>query len=229
MLKIKEFYAVTALISALALAACGEPAGRDAQQDQTGLAPDAPGMDIGPAAPPAPGVAEAPPAVSPRMSGPAEDYGEPAARADLEFANQASGAASAWLFEAPEGVRVYVRARGMTPGTYAIHVHETGDCSAPDFTSAGDHLGEYAGQVLPDRPEDFDAGALPDIVIGEDGSGTLDAVLDALTMRGAADDEWAVLDDDGAAIVIHRLATADVPEGVDNPRIACGEIYESDL
>ena len=29
---------------------------------------------------------------------------------------------------------------GLTPGSHAVHLHTTGQCTAPDFTSAGGHL-----------------------------------------------------------------------------------------
>jgi Cu-Zn family superoxide dismutase len=160
---------------------------------------------------------------------PVQDYGEPGGRADFEFAGGTGGAGTAWFFDAPEGVRAYVMIRDMAPGTHAIHVHETGDCSAPDFTSAGDHLGVDAGQTLPDRPDDFEAGMLPDIAIGDDGSGELNAVLEVVTFTEDTDRTWPLFDADGAAIVIHRFATGDLPAGEDNPRIACAEIYPSDL
>ena len=38
------------------------------------------------------------------------------------------------------GVKVSVRLRGLTPGRHGFHIHEYGDCSAPDGTSAGGHF-----------------------------------------------------------------------------------------
>jgi len=37
-------------------------------------------------------------------------------------------------------VRVIVDASGLAPGKHGIHIHEFGDLSSPDFTSAGGHF-----------------------------------------------------------------------------------------
>lgn len=38
------------------------------------------------------------------------------------------------------GVRIIVDAAGFVPGKHGIHIHEFGDISAPDFSSAGGHF-----------------------------------------------------------------------------------------
>src|SRR5205807_10607182 len=37
-------------------------------------------------------------------------------------------------------IRVKGEVRGLTPGKHGFHVHEFGDCSAPDAASAGGHF-----------------------------------------------------------------------------------------
>src|SRR4051794_33938792 len=39
-----------------------------------------------------------------------------------------------------DGVRVVAGMTGLAPGLHAFHVHENGDCSAPDASSAGGHF-----------------------------------------------------------------------------------------
>ncbi len=39
-----------------------------------------------------------------------------------------------------DGVKVQVDLKGLTPGAHGFHVHEFGDCSAPDGASAGSHF-----------------------------------------------------------------------------------------
>jgi superoxide dismutase, Cu-Zn family len=41
---------------------------------------------------------------------------------------------------AKDGVLVTAHIEGLTPGTHGFHVHEKGDCSAPDGASAGGHF-----------------------------------------------------------------------------------------
>src|SRR5690349_233994 len=42
--------------------------------------------------------------------------------------------------ETADGVKVVAHLEGLTPGQHGFHVHEKGDCSAPDATSAGSHF-----------------------------------------------------------------------------------------
>src|ERR1017187_2513675 len=38
------------------------------------------------------------------------------------------------------GVKIVADVAGPTPGQHGFHIHEFGDCSAPDATSAGGHF-----------------------------------------------------------------------------------------
>ena len=40
----------------------------------------------------------------------------------------------------PEGVRVLGTIEGLSPGLHGVHIHEKGDCSASDGSSAGSHF-----------------------------------------------------------------------------------------
>lgn len=46
----------------------------------------------------------------------------------------------AWFANNGNQLRVWGQISGLTPGKHGFHVHEFGDCSAPDATSAGSHL-----------------------------------------------------------------------------------------
>ena len=37
-------------------------------------------------------------------------------------------------------LKVFAEVSGLTPGLHGFHIHEKGDCSAPDGTSAGGHF-----------------------------------------------------------------------------------------
>jgi len=39
-----------------------------------------------------------------------------------------------------DGIRVVADVSGLTPGKHGFHIHEKGDCSAPDASSAGGHF-----------------------------------------------------------------------------------------
>ena len=118
------------------------------------------------------------------------------------------------------GVRVVVDVTGVEPGKHGVHVHEKGDCSAPDATSAGDHFNpEGHPHALP-ASEPRHVGDLGNIEVGEDGSGHLDIVAPHGTLR--AGDARSFL---GRAIIVHAKSDdGSQPSGAAGARIGCGEI-----
>ncbi|MBK8388637.1 MAG: superoxide dismutase family protein [Saprospiraceae bacterium] len=66
-----------------------------------------------------------------------------------------------------EGVKVVADLSGLTPGKHGFHIHEFGDCSAPDGSSAGGHF----------NPDHKDHGAPMDTIrhAGDLGNITADA------------------------------------------------------
>jgi Cu-Zn family superoxide dismutase len=52
--------------------------------------------------------------------------------------NKASGTAK--FVKQGDRIMVEARVEGLTPGLHGFHIHEKGDCSAPDATSAGGHF-----------------------------------------------------------------------------------------
>ena len=130
----------------------------------------------------------------------------------VEFTATASGALHVvWMLEGlPEGVR-------------GVHVHETGDCSAADFSSAGGHLaGSREHGVLVEggpHPGDF-----PNAHVGADGMLAAEYFNDLLTLE--SEGEGAMLDADGAAVIVHAGADdyESQPSGDAGDRLACGVV-----
>ncbi|MDT0574726.1 superoxide dismutase family protein [Croceicoccus sp. F390] len=122
-----------------------------------------------------------------------------------------------------DDLHVQLSAYGMPAGTHGAHIHQTGRCDAPDFTTAGDHWNPTNQQhgTMDDMPGAH-AGDLPNLVIGTDGSGSIDAT----TPEGSF---AQLLDQDGAAFIVHRdpddMRTD--PSGNAGPRIACGVFSRS--
>lgn len=120
-----------------------------------------------------------------------------------------------------DGTRVTVEAMGMQPGTYAAHIHTTGQCDAPDFTTAGGHWNPIGRQHGIQNPQGRHAGDLPNLVVGANGRGAITYVAPAAQLVGSA---APMLDTDGAAVVVH--ANPDDyrtdPSGNSGARIACG-------
>ena len=115
------------------------------------------------------------------------------------------------------GVRVVIEAKALPPGLHGAHVHTVGRCDAPDFTTAGGHWNPMTTKHGSRNPAGPHAGDLPNLTVGSDGRGKLSMMLPAGTLD-------AMLDADGAALVVH--ATADDlmsdPAGNSGGRIACG-------
>ena len=126
---------------------------------------------------------------------------------------------------APKGVVLKVEARGLTPGWHGIHFHEKGDCSNPKFTSAGSHV-HNAKPVVHGllNPGANDAGDLPNIFAGADGTATAEIYSALVSFKGGS--APALLDSDGSAVVIH--ANPDdhnsQPIGGAGDRMACAVI-----
>lgn len=100
--------------------------------------------------------------------------------------------------------------------TLAVHLHETGDCSAEDFSSAGGHIAADAahGVESEDGPH---PGDLPNVIPDEGGAVQVQVFNERLT----AD---MMSDDDGAAFVVHEGADdyESQPAGDAGDRISCG-------
>lgn len=123
----------------------------------------------------------------------------------------------ATVTEVTGGLRVTIDAMALPPGTHGAHIHATGRCDAPDFTTAGGHwnpTGMKHGSMNPQGPHEGD---IPNLVIDSGGRGTIGATIPGATLA-------TLLDSDGAALVIHAgpddLMTD--PSGNSGARIACG-------
>lgn len=190
--------AVTATVCALVLAACG------------GEAP--PPVEQQPAAEQAATQQAAPAATGSTLRA--------IARMEPKSGSSVSGAVVFTAFEGPMVMGGVLD--GGEPGTNAIHIHEVGDCSAPDGTSAGPHFNPGgAPHGSPDDPDDqHHAGDLGNITFDEHGQARFDRVLGTgLTFEG---DTGIV----GRAVIVHAKADdfETQPTGAAGARIACGVI-----
>lgn len=115
------------------------------------------------------------------------------------------------------------RFHGLTPGLHGIHIHEKGDCSAPDAMSAGGHYnptGEPHGG--PDSAKRH-GGDLGNLTADASGNARLSATLDAGVVGIG---KLAGNSINGKAMVIHADPDdlKSQPAGNSGKRVACGVI-----
>ncbi|MCR4264687.1 superoxide dismutase family protein [Nitratireductor sp. ZSWI3] len=125
--------------------------------------------------------------------------------------------------EAASGVvHVIVSAKGVPEGPHGFHVHETGACDpGSGFESAGGHLarGEQHGIKAEGGPH---PGDFPNVHAGSDG--VVEAEFFTRGFNLGQDGEERLLDQDGAAVVLHAKADdyTSQPSGEAGDRLACG-------
>lgn len=111
---------------------------------------------------------------------------------------------------------------GLTPGMHAIHIHENGDCSADDGSSAGGHWNPTMKEHGAWGHDGFHLGDIGNIDADENGIGTITKDTD-LWCIGCADETKNII---GKAIIIHDgvddMKTQ--PTGNAGGRVGCGEI-----
>ena len=122
----------------------------------------------------------------------------------------------------PSGMMlVTLELEGLPPGIHGAHIHETGECSPPDFESAGGHLAgdKEHGVMSANGPH---PGDLPNIHVPDSGALTVEHFVAGLTTE-------LMMDDNGAAIIIHEQPDDYVgqPSGHAGGRVACGTFAQA--
>ncbi|HST45223.1 MAG TPA: superoxide dismutase family protein [Luteimonas sp.] len=123
------------------------------------------------------------------------------------------------------GVRISGTVTGLAPGSeHGFHVHEKGDCSAPDASSAGGHF----------NPADTDHGKVgqaphhggdtDNLTADAQGSAQVDRMLEGVTLG-----DGAATDVVGKAVVVHAKPDdyTSQPSGDAGDRLACGVIAKA--
>ncbi|HTQ00965.1 MAG TPA: superoxide dismutase family protein [Casimicrobiaceae bacterium] len=132
--------------------------------------------------------------------------------------NSAAGTVS--FAQQGETILVTVDMTGLKPGPHGFHVHEKGDCSAPDATSAGGHFNPTGQPHGDPKGASHHLGDMPMLVADASGNAKLKFEFGPATLRGGPYDIV------GRSVVVH--ADADdfrtQPAGNSGARIACGVI-----
>jgi len=132
----------------------------------------------------------------------------------------ASGVSGTVTFSRAEGgVKVSAHISGLGEGAHGFHIHEFGDCSAPDGTSAGGHFNPTAQPHAGPTASSRHTGDMGNVVAGKDGTATLEYVDTHASFEG----ESSVL---GRGVIVHEKADdmTTQPTGAAGARVACGVI-----
>lgn len=116
----------------------------------------------------------------------------------------------------PEGVRVKGTFSGLEEGLHGFHIHQYGDCSAEDGSSAGGHFNPEENEHGSPKQDDRHMGDMGNLAVNADGIGTIEYV----------DQTIRVSDIIGRGIIIHAGEDdlTSQPSGAAGSRIACGVI-----
>lgn len=117
--------------------------------------------------------------------------------------------------------------KDATSGMHAIHIHEKGDCSAPDGKSAGGHWNPTNSDHGKWGKAPFHIGDIGNISVNDNGKGLISSTTD----------KWCISCDDankniiGKAIIVHQGSDdfSSQPSGAAGSRIGCGEIIVEEM
>ena len=109
---------------------------------------------------------------------------------------------------------------GLKAGPHGFHIHETGDCSKADFTSAGGHFNPTHGEHGSTTSAKKHVGDLGNLIANSKKKANTTITVEGMTMKPGAN---SII---GKAIVIHKDKDdlKSQPAGNSGARIACGVI-----
>jgi len=117
------------------------------------------------------------------------------------------------------GIKVVADLEGLTPGLHGFHVHQYGDCSAPNGDSAGGHFNPEGKPHGAPTAKERHVGDLGNVTAGEDGKAHFEWTDPLMSFEG----RHSII---GLSVIVHANADDLVsqPAGNAGPRVACGVI-----
>jgi superoxide dismutase, Cu-Zn family len=118
-----------------------------------------------------------------------------------------------------DAILVVADVTGLTPGKHGFHIHEFGDCTAPDATSAGGHFNPMHKQHGGPDAAEHHVGDLGNLDADSSGKAHLELKDPALMLSG----ENSIL---GRSVIVHAKEDdlKSQPVGNAGGRLACGVI-----
>jgi len=123
------------------------------------------------------------------------------------------------FFQSKDTVRVEASLTGLTPGLHGFHIHEKGDCSVPDASSAGGHFNPTGMQHGAPTDASRHTGDFGNLEADAQGNARYAQSFPDLKLDGAN----SIL---GKAMIVHAKADdlKTQPSGDAGERVACGVI-----
>lgn len=152
------------------------------------------------------------------MDSPEEEITELVSILHPTVGNDVSGVVR--FFETEEGVRVIAEVYDLAPNsTHGFHIHEYGDCSALDGTTAGGHFNPFDAEHGGPDSEERHVGDLGNITVDQNGFAQLDITDSMLSFDGPA----SII---GRGIIVHAGEDdfETQPTGAAGSRLSCGVI-----
>lgn len=154
-----------------------------------------------------------------------ETTGSVTAIANLSPASGSQVQGTARFTQTDQGVKMELEVSGLEPGSvHALHIHEHGDCSAHDATSAGGHWNPTnVAHGQRGVSDEFHSGDIDNIQADSDGNVEYEITAEDWSIGG--DDATNII---GKSVMIHIKPDDFVsqPTGDAGDRISCGAIVQ---
>ncbi|GGC96754.1 superoxide dismutase family protein [Undibacterium terreum] len=135
--------------------------------------------------------------------------------------NTVSGTVS--FVQQGDAIQVEARLEGLTPGLHGFHIHEKGDCSASDGTSAGGHFNPSSKPHGDPAHAEHHGGDFGNLTADANGKAVLQLSIPASQITLAKDAPNSVI---GKGLIVHADPDDYVtqPTGNSGKRLACGVV-----
>jgi len=88
------------------------------------------------------------------------------------------------FIQTEDGVKIVADVEGLTPGKHGFHIHQYGDCSAPDGTSTGGHFNPTNEKHGSPDAEERHVGDLGNLVADDNGRAHYERLDKVISLNG---------------------------------------------
>lgn len=131
----------------------------------------------------------------------------------------------ATLSEQPGGLQIKIEAKGFKPGPHGFHIHEVGECKAPDFSSSGNHFNTEEKEHGLLNQNGAENGDLPNLTADNKGEIKAEVMAPNTSLKEGKN---TLRRKNGTSLIITENADDGMtqPTGKSGKRLACGIIVK---